>query len=136
TPTIASAQPGARRVRMIVRPNMGSTPPVPSYGIVLDELGVEPPLDTAQRTPPPPALVLTRGEPVNITVINRTSEPTSMHWHGIELESYYDGVPGLSGMKPQVAPLIAPQDSFEVRFTPPRTGTFIYHSHVNEKRQH
>src|SRR5204863_1654272 len=43
---------------------------------------------------------------------------------------------GISGIKPQVAPLIAPSDSFEVRFTPPRSGTFIYHSHVNEKRQH
>jgi FtsP/CotA-like multicopper oxidase with cupredoxin domain len=59
-----------------------------------------------------------------------------VHWHGIELESYFDGVPGFSGMKPQLAPLIAPADSFEVRFTPPRSGTFIYHTHVNEERQH
>ena len=130
TPT----QPMTRHVRMILRTNPGSTPPTPLYGIALDEIGVEPPQDSGQHAGP--ALVLNRGEPVSVTVINRTPEPTSVHWHGIELESYFDGVPGISGIKPQVAPLIAPSDSFEVRFTPPRLGTFIYHSHVNEKRQH
>ena len=36
----------------------------------------------------------------------------------------------------RLAPLIAPSDSFEARFTPPRSGTFIYHSHVDEQRHH
>jgi FtsP/CotA-like multicopper oxidase with cupredoxin domain len=133
-PTITAAQPTARRLRLIMRSNIGSTPPTPYYGVVFDSLGIEPPADSGQHVGPP--LVLTRGEPVSITVINRTPEPSSVHWHGIELESYFDGVPGISGMKPQLAPLIAPSDSFEVRFTPPRSGTFIYHTHVNEKRQH
>ncbi|HEY8175241.1 MAG TPA: multicopper oxidase domain-containing protein [Gemmatimonadaceae bacterium] len=133
-PTITAAQPAARRLRLIMRSNIGSTPPTPYYGVVFDSLGIEPPADSGQHVGPP--LVLTRGEPVSITVINRTPEPSSVHWHGIELESYFDGVPGFSGMKPQLAPLIAPADSFEVRFTPPRSGTFIYHTHVNEKRQH
>jgi hypothetical protein len=31
--------------------------------------------------------------------------------------------------------LIAPHDSFVVRFTPPRAGTFIYHTHVDENTQ-
>jgi FtsP/CotA-like multicopper oxidase with cupredoxin domain len=97
-------------------------------------MGIEPAEEVGQRAGPP--LVLTRGQPVNITVINRLPEPTSVHWHGIELESYFDGVPAFSGMKPQFAPVIAPSDSFEARFTPPRAGTFIYHTHVNESRQH
>jgi FtsP/CotA-like multicopper oxidase with cupredoxin domain len=83
---------------------------------------------------PGPPLVLTRGEPVSITVRNRLAEPASVHWHGIELESYYDGVAGWSGGGTLQAPLIAPGDSFVVRFTPPRAGTFIYHSHVAEAR--
>ena len=29
----------------------------------------------------------------------------------------------------------SPGESFEARFTPPRAGTFIYHSHVDEVRQ-
>jgi FtsP/CotA-like multicopper oxidase with cupredoxin domain len=72
---------------------------------------------------------------VRITVVNRLAEPTAVHWHGIELESWYDGVPGVSGAGRRVAPMIAPGDSFEVRFTPPRAGTFIYHTHVDEERQ-
>src|SRR5260370_15999372 len=68
-------------------------------------------------------------------VVNRTPEPTAVHWHGIELESYFDGVAGFSGSDGRLAPVIAPGDSFEARFTPPRAGTFIYHTHVDELRQ-
>ncbi|MBL8983923.1 MAG: multicopper oxidase domain-containing protein, partial [Gemmatimonadetes bacterium] len=86
-------------------------------------------------TIPGPALVLTRGEPVAITVHNRLSTATAVHWHGMELESYFDGVAGWSGAPGRVAPPIAPNDSFVARFTPPRAGTFIYHSHASEVHQ-
>ena len=133
-PAITPPVPGARRLRLLMRPNTGSMPARPYYGVAIDELGIEPPDEVGQRAGPP--LILTKNQPVSITLINRLPEPTSVHWHGIELESYFDGVPGFSGMRPQLAPLIAPSDSFEVRFTPPRAGTFIYHTHVNETRQH
>jgi manganese oxidase len=83
-----------------------------------------------------PPIVLERGKPVAIMVVNHLREPTAVHWHGIELDSYNDGAPGFSGMGGRVSPLIAPRDSFEARFTPPRSGTFMYHSHVNEPLQH
>jgi manganese oxidase len=35
-----------------------------------------------------------------------------------------------------VTPLIAPGDSFVAHFAPPRAGTFMYHSHVEEPRHH
>lgn len=83
-----------------------------------------------------PELDLTRGEPVSIMVVNHLDEPTSVHWHGIEVEnSYVDGVPGVSGAGRHLAPAIAPGDSFEARFTPPRSGTFMYHAHVDENHQ-
>jgi FtsP/CotA-like multicopper oxidase with cupredoxin domain len=88
-----------------------------------------------ERGPRLPPLVLRRGEPVEITLRNRLDEPTSMHWHGLELESYYDGVHGWSGAGARVAPLIAPGGSFVVRLTPPRAGTFIYHTHLHDYRQ-
>src|SRR5439155_6951843 len=135
TPTVPAPNPAARHLRLLLRPSVGSTPLRPYYSIAVDAPAgsSEPAPDTGQRAGPP--LVLTRGEPVSIMVVNRLTEPTSVHWHGIELESYYDGVPGISGVKPQLAPVIAPADSFEVRFTPPRAGTFIYHTHVDELRQ-
>lgn len=81
-------------------------------------------------------LNLVRGEPVAITVVNTLTEPTAVHWHGMELDSYYDGVAGYSGTDARLSPIIAPGDSFVVRFTPPRAGTFMYHSHVDEPRTH
>lgn len=106
----------------------------PAYGYVLEDRDIAP-------SPPPrsllpgPTLILRRGEPVAITVVNELPEPTSVHWHGIELQSYYDGVAGFAGTPERLAREIAPRDSFVVRFTPPRAGTFIYHTHVNDIRQ-
>jgi FtsP/CotA-like multicopper oxidase with cupredoxin domain len=84
---------------------------------------------------PGPVLLLTRGERTAITVINRLPEPTSVHWHGMELESYYDGVAGWSGADARRAPMIAPRDSFVALMTPPRAGTFMYHPHMEEEEQ-
>lgn len=84
---------------------------------------------------PGPPLILTRGETTEITVVNRLSEPTTIHWHGLELESVYDGVAGWSRTGSRIAPLVAPGDSFAVRITPPRAGTFIYHTHMDETDQ-
>ena len=81
---------------------------------------------------PGPLLTLERGLPVRITVVNRLDQPTSVHWHGIELESYPDGVPGWSGTSGRLFQGIAPGDSFTAAFTPPRAGSFMYHAHANE----
>jgi FtsP/CotA-like multicopper oxidase with cupredoxin domain len=84
---------------------------------------------------PGPVIVLTRGEPVEITLVNRMTEPTAIHWHGIELESYFDGVPGWGGQPGNLAPPVAPGQSFVAKFAPPRAGTFIYHTHWHKDEQ-
>jgi FtsP/CotA-like multicopper oxidase with cupredoxin domain len=84
---------------------------------------------------PGPPIVLRRDEPVEITLVNRLPEPISIHWHGLELDSYYDGVHGWSGIGERRAPMIEPGGTFVVRFTPPRAGTFIYHTHLHDVRQ-
>jgi FtsP/CotA-like multicopper oxidase with cupredoxin domain len=103
-----------------------------TMGYVLQRGGA-PPWDSIQV--PGPTLVLTRGRPTDITVVNHLKEPTAVHWHGIELESYSDGVAGWSGMSRRVAPSIAPGDSFVARLTLPRAGTFIYHTHLGDLAQ-
>lgn len=80
-------------------------------------------------------IILTRGEPVEIEVVNKLQNPTAIHWHGIELQSYYDGVPGWSGEGKEVTPPIAPGSSFTVHMIPPRAGTFIYHTHWHDDYQ-
>ena len=96
--------------------------------------GDAPALTFSSRVPGP-TLVLTRGEPVEITLVNRLSEATAIHWHGMELESYYDGVHGWGRTGQRVTPMIEPGQSFVVRFTPPSTGTFMYHTHLHDYRQ-
>lgn len=119
-------------VRKIPVLNASGYVPEPSMRFVLEEHGRW--VDT--KRPFSPELGLTRGEPVSIMIVNHLPEPTSVHWHGIEIEdSYMDGVAGVSGAGAHLTPEIAPGDSFEARFTPPRSGTFMYHAHVDEPRE-
>ena len=82
-----------------------------------------------------PPIILMRDQPVEIEVVNRIKDPTAIHWHGIELESYYDGVAGWSGNRGEITPPIAPGTSFVARMVPPRAGTFIYHTHWHDQVQ-
>ena len=84
---------------------------------------------------PGPVLELKRGQPVRILVKNNMDEPSGGHWHGLEIESFPDGVAGFSGIGDRIMPPIPPGESFAAEFTPPRSGTFPYHSHLHEMRQ-
>lgn len=97
-----------------------------AYGFVVAD-GAVPARDTVPIPGSP--LVLTRGEMTEIVVHNRLDFPFGVHWHGLELESRYDGVADWSGRPGSAIPPIAPGDSFAVRIDPPRAGTFIYHVH-------
>jgi len=70
-----------------------------------------------------------------MVIINRLKEPSAIHWHGIELGSYSDGVAGWSGAGTALAPSIQPGDSFVAHLILPRAGTFIYHTHMNDLEQ-
>jgi FtsP/CotA-like multicopper oxidase with cupredoxin domain len=120
------------RLRLFVQSDSAAGDSSRRFGYVLQR-GAEPRRDSVES--PGPLLLLTRGEPTTIEVVNRTPEPTSVHWHGIELESYYDGAVGWSGNGNATAPAIRPESTFEVRITPRRAGTFMYHTHFNEMRQ-
>ena len=132
--TPVATEPRTRRaLRLVVRNDTGGTADEPSFGYELQDPTA--PNGSTQPLLPGPTLVLTRNEAVAITVVNEIPEPTAVHWHGIELDSYYDGVAGFAGRRGRIAPAIAPNDSFVARFTPPRAGTFIYHPHADELRQ-
>lgn len=80
-------------------------------------------------------LVLTRGQPTDVRVHNRLREATSVHWHGLELESYSDGVPGWGGSAAMSTPPVLPGEVFTARLSMPRAGTFIYHTHLRDQVQ-
>jgi manganese oxidase len=123
----------ARDLRLLVQTAPQRFGPLAGMGYVLHEGSEEPARDSIRI--PGSMLVLKRDEPVRITIVNRLAEPTAIHWHGIELESFPDGVPGWSGTPGRIMPPIAPSDSFVAEFVPPRSGTFIYHTHFNEQLQ-
>jgi FtsP/CotA-like multicopper oxidase with cupredoxin domain len=121
----------ARKLTLTMQTESGRYGDAPAYAFAL----AASPAESNEPTVPGPTLVLARGEPVEITLVNRLPEATAIHWHGMELESYYDGVHGWSGSGLRVTPLIETGGSFVVRFTPPRTGTFMYHTHNHDHIQ-
>ncbi len=121
-----------RKLSMIMREEPNRYGKQSGYRVDLE--GIEAPRINPSSVPGP-VLVLTRGEPVEITLVNQMTEPTAIHWHGIELESFYDGVPGWGGEPGNITPSIDPGESFVAKFTPPRAGTFIYHTHWHKDAQ-
>jgi FtsP/CotA-like multicopper oxidase with cupredoxin domain len=104
-----------------------------TYSYILQR-GPNPPAPDSVEIPGSP-IVVTRGEATDIVVHNRAREANGVHWHGLELESFSDGVVGWSGRDQTMAPPIAPGDSFRAELTTPRAGTFIYHTHLNDVAQ-
>ncbi|WP_406858319.1 multicopper oxidase family protein [Alsobacter sp. KACC 23698] len=69
---------------------------------------------------PGPELRLRKGEAFRAKLVNSTTRPLTLHWHGMRIVNDMDGVAGLT-QDP-----VAPGSSAEIRFTPPDAGTFIY----------
>jgi len=129
----APSTAGARDVRLFVGKSPLRLPAnAPAIGFSLQRDDKPPARDSVSL--PGPVLELRRGQPVRIIVRNNLDEPTSVHWHGLEIESFPDGVPHWSGLGDRIYSQIAPGDSFVAAFTPPRSGTFPYHSHLNDRR--
>ncbi|HLF73403.1 MAG TPA: copper oxidase [Anaerolineales bacterium] len=78
---------------------------------------------TYNGTVPGPMIRVTEGDQVRIVVRNELPDPTTVHWHGIEVPNAMDGVPGVT-QDP-----IQPGETFTYEFTARPAGTFMYHSH-------
>jgi FtsP/CotA-like multicopper oxidase with cupredoxin domain len=122
-----------RRIRLDISETQALYGDEPGYEARISPVDATLPLPHDSRMGDP--IILRRGEAAAITVVNHMRSPTAIHWHGMELLSYSDGVPGWSGAAGRIAGAIQPADSFIARMQPPRAGTFIYHSHSNEGYQ-
>lgn len=78
---------------------------------------------------PGPTLKFTEGEYAVIYVKNEMSEETSVHWHGLLLPNFYDGVPYLT------TPPIEPGHTQKYEFPIKQSGTYWYHSHTMLQEQ-
>ena len=108
------AKSATRKLQLVISENPAKIP--------LFRLEVKDPAAPAQATLTPgaiappvwlgPPIILTRGETTDIEVKNQTTQPTTIHWHGMEIESYYDGVSGWTGTNEKLSPAIPPGTSF------------------------
>ena len=121
-----------RTLRLLVRSDSARGDSTRRFGYALEEAG-DPAPDSL--VVPGPAIVLRKDQPTAIWIVNQTAEMTQVHWHGLEVESGVDGVAGVSGTPAAMEPPIMPRDSFEVRVTPKRAGSYMYHTHINDIRQ-
>ena len=84
---------------------------------------------TYNGTVPGPTIHVRQGDRVRVIVTNRLPEPTTVHWHGLELPADMDGVPGMS------QPPVMPGDTFTYELTARDPGTYIYHTHFDDLLQ-
>lgn len=84
---------------------------------------------TVNGTIPGPTLEFTEGEYAVIYVKNEMKEETSVHWHGLLLPNFYDGVPYLT------TPPIEPGHTQKYEFPIKQSGTYWYHSHTMLQEQ-
>lgn len=79
---------------------------------------------------PAPTLEFTEGDTAVIKVVNKIpGEEISVHWHGLLLDPYMDGVPYVN------TPPIKSGETFTFEFPLRQSGTYWYHSHTGVQEQ-
>jgi len=84
---------------------------------------------TYNGTVPGPVIRVDEGDNLRFVVTNETTQPTSIHWHGLLVPNNMDGVPFIT-QDP-----IMPGEVFTYEFTARNAGTHMYHSHLNAVEQ-
>ncbi|WP_310991208.1 multicopper oxidase domain-containing protein [Aequorivita marina] len=108
--------------------------PIKEYNLTIEENkmtlgGVTANAMTINGDIPGPVLEFNIGDLAIINVTNKMDEETSVHWHGLILPNFYDGVPYLT------TPPIKPNTTFQYRIPINQSGTYWYHSHTMLQEQ-
>ncbi len=133
TAAIAPAPTRVRQLNLYVDQGGPRGRALSTFSYIVQRGRTSPASDSMQ--PVGSTLVLTKGERADIMVHNRSKQAGGIHWHGIELESWSDGVVGWSSNGTAMAPPIFPGGTFMARLLTPRAGTFMYHTHMNDIEQ-
>tara|TARA_B100001121_G_C18697831_1_gene625823 strand:- start:1239 stop:3479 length:2241 start_codon:yes stop_codon:yes gene_type:complete len=107
---------------------------IKEYNLTIEEdeitlAGVTAKAMTINGSIPGPVLEFNEGDLAIINVTNKMDEETSVHWHGLILPNFYDGVPYLT------TPPIKPGTTFQYRIPINQSGTYWYHSHTMLQEQ-
>lgn len=121
---------------MVITPNIPNLPYIKKKGVKYFNLVAEPVKTRIlpqiyvnawgyNGLTPGPTICVYPGDYVCIRVYNKLPQPTSVHWHGLDIPNIMDGVPAI-----EPSPKINPGCYFDYHFkitNPP--GTHMYHSH-------
>ncbi|MBL4642525.1 MAG: multicopper oxidase domain-containing protein, partial [Flavobacteriaceae bacterium] len=105
-----------------------------TYRVTIDEkmvnfTGKEVEAMAVNNSIPAPTLIFTEGQNAVIYVTNNMKVETSVHWHGLILPNFQDGVPYLN------SPPIGPGKTHKFEFPVKQSGTYWYHSHTGLQEQ-
>jgi FtsP/CotA-like multicopper oxidase with cupredoxin domain len=78
---------------------------------------------------PGPTIECIQGDTIRVILKNELPEPTSIHWHGLEIPNDMDGAGGTT------EPVTPPGGTRIYQFTLQQTGTFMYHTGFNMMKQ-
>lgn len=78
---------------------------------------------------PGPEIRLRQGERVRVSIENRLSLDTTIHWHGVRVPNPMDGAPYVT------QPPIQPNERFTYEFTALDAGTYWYHPHDHSSEE-
>lgn len=133
--TTAAITPGTHAPFVKVAPAVDTDP---SPNVVAVELVARPYLWTIGGTAvmgyayngqiPGPTLTAEVGNTVRVTLYNQLPDPTTVHWHGVNVPISMDGVPWKM-------PAVSPGESFVYEFVVKQAGTFWYHPHFDTGKQ-
>ncbi len=78
---------------------------------------------------PGPEIRAREGERLRVVFRNALAEPTTIHWHGVDVPNAMDGVPDVT------QPAVRPGGTFVSEFDARPAGPRWYHTHFKEHRQ-
>ena len=78
---------------------------------------------------PGPEIRYTEGDTFRTLINNRLDTPTTLHWHGMVVPNFMDGVPGVTQYPLQ------PGHSVFIEYPIRQAGTYWYHSHFGLQEQ-
>jgi len=129
TPFLPSGEAPAARPRQTVRIRSGDTLHLEA-GLVRRSLkGRAYTMYAFNGQYPGPLIEAVRGSELTVIFRNRLPHASTVHWHGLRLDSRSDGVPGLSQQA------VPPGGLFTYHLRFPDAGIYWYHPHVREDIQ-
>lgn len=78
---------------------------------------------------PGPILRVRQDERLDVQLVNRLPQPTTVHWHGVRVPNDMDGVPNLT------QDAVMPGETYPYSFVCADAGTYWYHPHGNSAEQ-